>query len=197
MQTDEDVRMCGVLYQQSSGKGEFNPTSWQRSSIAKDRLRSLGVDARITSARLQFNPAPEGVHAFIRLGAQRSLAGVSFEGYRLSTRTAAALAEMRSSDAGVFTHCGPPASGKTTLQALQLMTLQKETEGTRTVLLLGDTQEITNVPGVYIVPLPYRDAEERDTLLDQALEEVLRRSEERRVGKECVSTCRSRWWPYL
>src|SRR3546814_18387106 len=21
-------------------------------------------------------------------------------------------------------------------------------------------------------------------------------SEERRVGKECVSTCRSRWWPY-
>src|SRR3546814_14541134 len=22
------------------------------------------------------------------------------------------------------------------------------------------------------------------------------RSEERRVGKECVSTCRSRWWPY-
>src|SRR3546814_15929115 len=23
------------------------------------------------------------------------------------------------------------------------------------------------------------------------------RSEERRVGKECVSTCSSRWWPYL
>src|SRR3546814_9607646 len=23
-----------------------------------------------------------------------------------------------------------------------------------------------------------------------------RRSEERRVGKECVSTCRSRWWPF-
>src|SRR3546814_15035797 len=23
-----------------------------------------------------------------------------------------------------------------------------------------------------------------------------RRSEERRVGKECVSTCRYRWWPY-
>src|SRR3546814_13507295 len=22
------------------------------------------------------------------------------------------------------------------------------------------------------------------------------RSEERRVGKECVSTCRTRWWPY-
>src|SRR3546814_12326461 len=25
---------------------------------------------------------------------------------------------------------------------------------------------------------------------------VVDRSEERRVGKECVSTCRSRWWPY-
>ena len=25
---------------------------------------------------------------------------------------------------------------------------------------------------------------------------VLTRSEERRVGKECVSTCRSRWSPY-
>src|SRR3546814_20369815 len=23
---------------------------------------------------------------------------------------------------------------------------------------------------------------------------VIKRSEERRVGKECVSTCRSRWW---
>src|SRR3546814_12381365 len=25
---------------------------------------------------------------------------------------------------------------------------------------------------------------------------MLARSEERRVGKECGSTCRSRWWPY-
>src|SRR3546814_11151690 len=27
-------------------------------------------------------------------------------------------------------------------------------------------------------------------------EQWVQRSEERRVGKECVSTCRSRWWPY-
>src|SRR3546814_14970099 len=26
--------------------------------------------------------------------------------------------------------------------------------------------------------------------------DLVRRSEERRVGKECVSTCRSRWSPY-
>src|SRR3546814_20350274 len=33
--------------------------------------------------------------------------------------------------------------------------------------------------------------------LDYKLREELRvRSEERRVGKECVSTCRSRWPPY-
>src|SRR3546814_3837365 len=31
-------------------------------------------------------------------------------------------------------------------------------------------------------------------MLPQAI--GLERSEERRVGKECVSTCRSRWWPY-
>src|SRR3546814_15501204 len=29
-----------------------------------------------------------------------------------------------------------------------------------------------------------------------ALSTWARRSEERRVGKECVSTCRSGWWPY-
>src|SRR3546814_20598194 len=28
------------------------------------------------------------------------------------------------------------------------------------------------------------------------LEGVMARSEERRVGKACVGTCRSRWWPY-
>src|SRR3546814_17772445 len=29
------------------------------------------------------------------------------------------------------------------------------------------------------------------------VEEIVKnRSDERRVGKECVSTCRSRWWPY-
>src|SRR3546814_19306160 len=31
---------------------------------------------------------------------------------------------------------------------------------------------------------------------DRSLQlESVKRSEERRVGKECVSTCRSRWWP--
>src|SRR3546814_17499381 len=35
-----------------------------------------------------------------------------------------------------------------------------------------------------------------DTHFDAAVDtRTLDRSEERRVGKECVSTCRSRWWP--
>src|SRR3546814_5343987 len=32
-------------------------------------------------------------------------------------------------------------------------------------------------------------------LKPQKIEDTLARSEERRVGKECVSPCRSRWWP--
>src|SRR3546814_19907739 len=33
-------------------------------------------------------------------------------------------------------------------------------------------------------------------LIHAFLPEMLKRSEERRVGKECVSTCRYRWSPY-
>src|SRR3546814_18013928 len=36
---------------------------------------------------------------------------------------------------------------------------------------------------------------EREDMLS-ALQACIERSEERRVGKECVSTCRSRWSPY-
>src|SRR3546814_8960703 len=35
-----------------------------------------------------------------------------------------------------------------------------------------------------------------DIAVHDALGQSLGRSEERRVGKECVSTCRSRWSPY-
>src|SRR3546814_15306331 len=36
----------------------------------------------------------------------------------------------------------------------------------------------------------------RRTLLVGRIAGIERRSEERGVGKESVSTCRSRWWPY-
>src|SRR3546814_14256308 len=44
-------------------------------------------------------------------------------------------------------------------------------------------------------PLPYPAASFDVVLSFQVIEHVLDRSEERRVGKECVSTCRSRWSP--
>src|SRR3546814_10870342 len=38
--------------------------------------------------------------------------------------------------------------------------------------------------------------EKRPGAIDRNITEPEPRSEERRVGKECVSTCRSRWSPY-
>src|SRR3546814_15686802 len=37
---------------------------------------------------------------------------------------------------------------------------------------------------------------ERDVAVGEVVLRAARRSEERRVGKECVSTCSSRWSPY-
>src|SRR3546814_16843723 len=50
---------------------------------------------------------------------------------------------------------------------------------------------------VILASLPGANAVEQvmRAVVDGGLESVLR-SEERRVGKECVSTCRSRWSPY-
>src|SRR3546814_1969880 len=50
-------------------------------------------------------------------------------------------------------------------------------------------------------PLSHRINEMRRCLFGEFIRSdlaprTLRRSEERRVGKECVSTCRSRWSPY-
>src|SRR3546814_12322387 len=42
---------------------------------------------------------------------------------------------------------------------------------------------------------PWLAAEPQTASLGQMMERQVR-SEERRVGKECVSTCRSRWSPY-
>src|SRR3546814_19043660 len=40
------------------------------------------------------------------------------------------------------------------------------------------------------------DGDEQEIEIGAAAMEDHKRSEERRVGKECVSTCRSRWSPY-
>src|SRR3546814_6341952 len=56
-------------------------------------------------------------------------------------------------------------------------------------------------PHMLIVPLQgevvlVTRAMERVTIANQVRNARFERSEERRVGKECVSTCRSRWSPY-
>src|SRR3546814_8368409 len=55
-------------------------------------------------------------------------------------------------------------------------------------LKAGDMIEITSDAGTIVA------AVEPDPTLRRAVVSI--RSEERRVGKECVSTCRSRWSPY-
>src|SRR3546814_13206670 len=51
--------------------------------------------------------------------------------------------------------------------------------------LVSDTRKVTARVGLIADVMREADQVGRD-----------RRSEERRVGKECVSTCRSRWAPY-
>src|SRR3546814_7473899 len=47
-----------------------------------------------------------------------------------------------------------------------------------------------------IIGLAYAHQIARTIMRQHRHREFKRRSEERRVGKECVSTCRSRWSPY-
>src|SRR3546814_3738964 len=56
----------------------------------------------------------------------------------------------------------------------------------------------TEPQGELSVGLPYAFSQIAVEVLARFREQhpTVRRSEERRVGKECVSTCRSRWSPY-
>src|SRR3546814_4934570 len=54
--------------------------------------------------------------------------------------------------------------------------------------------DFPNRPITMIVPFPPGGSTDISTRLLAA--EMGKRSEERRVGKECVSTCRYRWSPY-
>src|SRR3546814_15033005 len=66
------------------------------------------------------------------------------------------------------------------------------------VLDSGDFSEVAQVLCAMADP-PAADLDAvRERLADDAQRDAVAqlRSEERRVGKECVSTCRSRWWPY-
>src|SRR3546814_14512050 len=74
-------------------------------------------------------------------------------------------------------------------------------EGGETARLAADTEQVDVVRarhrrnrGVELAPVPFGQAAIVD--LAVAVLEGDVRSEGRRVGKECVSTCRSRWSPY-
>src|SRR3546814_8048127 len=66
--------------------------------------------------------------------------------------------------------------------------LRPDGEGERGEVALGEVRVLDDL----VVGLGH-DLERGDVL---ALDDLEGRSEERRVGKECVSTCRSRWSPY-
>src|SRR3546814_13275024 len=59
----------------------------------------------------------------------------------------------------------------------------------------SDLEIIGHVTGLRFRPVGHDSTDQR-RIIRQAAIRVLGRSEERRVGKECVSTCRSRWSPY-
>src|SRR3546814_13445430 len=64
-------------------------------------------------------------------------------------------------------------------------------------MLAGQRAAVTEdqIGGLVHEAAPLADAVRRaDIEVDATVNAA--RSEERRVGKECVSTCRSRWWPY-
>src|SRR3546814_11877184 len=54
----------------------------------------------------------------------------------------------------------------------------------------------SQLPEDAVVDSPYHPGTVRSIVLRSGGEHLGRRSEERRVGKECVSTCRSRWVPF-
>src|SRR3546814_9536866 len=57
------------------------------------------------------------------------------------------------------------------------------------------TEPFTIAPGDRIAQLLLLPLQRAALQVVDTFEHISRRSEERRVGKECVSTCRSRWSP--
>src|SRR3546814_17195550 len=77
-----------------------------------------------------------------------------------------------------------PTDERTGAVGSQRQQTEQETEGKKRVLYHQHRKMGIEVARACTRPRTY--TEDRDKL----------RSEERRVGKECVSTCRSRWSPY-
>src|SRR3546814_3444827 len=80
--------------------------------------------------------------------------------------------------------------------ALPIYLLVRYLRGDLRVPLLGPARDLRlEVEALVVELLDVRDAAHESRKLLE-LRPLVVRSEERRVGKECVSTCRSRWSPY-
>src|SRR3546814_956979 len=100
-----------------------------------------------------------------------------------------------------------PESAAASAQYLSVLNWADGPRGGRPSLIEGARQRLENLgtPAAVMaeidrtrkVPLTITWSAPRDGIvLERTAIDGMRRSEERRVGKECVSTCRSRWAPY-
>src|SRR3546814_13543894 len=89
------------------------------------------------------------------------------------------MAEVESAQARFFRTLAALAPGFGLLGTLAGMVAMLRELGTGDIARVGSGMAVAMLATLYGVVLSN-----------------LIRSEARRVGKECVSTCRSRWWPY-
>src|SRR3546814_12520352 len=95
---------------------------------------------------------------------------------------------------------GPTTALDVTIQA-QILELLRDLQaelGMSVMLISHDLGLIAEFAERVIVMYAGQVVEEAPAagLFDRPIHPYAERSEERRVGKECVSTCRSRWSPY-
>src|SRR3546814_57379 len=118
-----------------------------------------------------------------RLPVEELTAGINREDMTVAVAVEKALPQLnqlireiirRLEDGGRLFYLGAGSGGRlSVLDVIELPTTYGVPEGTVEAILAGGKEHLV-----------------------EALEEMEDRSEERRVGKECVSTCRSRWSPY-
>src|SRR3546814_15501479 len=72
----------------------------------------------------------------------------------------------------------------------------KPAAGEARALQSGDDRRVASHIFPYKISAMVGDHRQNRALIDAEIIGIEPRSEERRVGKECVSTCRSRWSPY-
>src|SRR3546814_11610697 len=90
---------------------------------------------------------------------------------------------------------GMAAALTVAIHGLSVLVLEKTAKVGGSTAVSGGAVWIPNNPYARAMGIEDSEADAR-RYLQQVLGNAMRRSEERRVGKECVSTCRARWSPY-